>query len=150
MIDPGRARGHDPRNVAIGNEDAIQDRVVAPRCAHAEDVPRLLDAIALGLPRHERVDDFRLRRIGRVHAVETKVRPHGRQAAERLRGHAYAVTPLQYAEEPGRALIGQDDARPVGGSLKIRRPAHPGASAPDIPGSVGSRSIRHRRPPRHA
>ena len=83
-VDPGRSGGHHPGDVSIGNHGAFEDRVVAARGAHAEHIPRLLDSVALRLARHERVHDFRLRRIARVHPVDAQIRPDRAQAPERL------------------------------------------------------------------
>src|SRR2546430_3668949 len=42
-VDAGGARRDDARDVFVGDERALEDRVVAARRAHAEHVPRLLD-----------------------------------------------------------------------------------------------------------
>src|SRR5262249_24455777 len=73
-----------PGDVAIRHEGAVENRVVTPGRAHAERVPRLLDRVALGLTRQERVDDLRSFGIGRVHRVNPEARPYGRKAAEDL------------------------------------------------------------------
>ena len=40
--------GNDTRDVLVGDERAVDDRVVAARRPHAERVPRLVDDVALG------------------------------------------------------------------------------------------------------
>ena len=49
MPAPAKPAGHTQRDVRVGDEGAVEDRVVALCRAHAEDVPRLLDAIPLGV-----------------------------------------------------------------------------------------------------
>ena len=83
-VGAGRACRHDARDVLVRDERAVEQGVVAARGAHAEDVPRFLDRVALRVARHEGVHDFRCRRIARVHAVHAEARPDGRQAAKCL------------------------------------------------------------------
>ena len=52
--------------------------------AHAEHVPGVLDAVALGRPGHERVNDLGRGRVAGVQAVQAEEGPHGREAAEEL------------------------------------------------------------------
>jgi len=84
VIDTCRACRHDPRDVAIGDEYAVQDRVVTPRRAHAQGIPGLLHPVAFGVARHERVHDCRLGWVGHIHAVEAEIRPDWGEASERL------------------------------------------------------------------
>ena len=76
-------RAHE-RDVLVGDEGVVEDRVVALGRAHAEHVPRLLDVVALGVARHERVHDLRSGRVARVHRVHAEEGPHRRQRAEDL------------------------------------------------------------------
>ena len=90
-------RRHHPGDVPVGHDRALEHGVVARGGAHPEDVPRVLDAIALGAPGHEGVDDLRSRGVARVHAVEAEEGPHRGQASEVLvPGEAVAtVDPLR-------------------------------------------------------
>src|SRR5262249_49540984 len=115
-------------DVAIGDEDTLEDRVVAARRAHAEDVPRLLDAIALRFARHERVDDLRLGRIGQVDAVNPEIRPDRGQTAERF-------PPGEPPAPPASALWPARRSGPPSPP-----PAGPAAKPPPRPASLSSHS----------
>ena len=80
----GEAGRTDEGDAVVRDEGALEDRVVALGGAHAERVPGLLDAVAGGVARQEGVDDARVLRVARVHAVEAEVGPDGREAAEDL------------------------------------------------------------------
>src|SRR5205807_9146892 len=84
LIDASGAGGHDASDQAIGNERAVENRVVAARGAHTEDVPRFDDREAVAFSRKKSVNDFRFLRIAGVHPVQTEVGPDGSEAAERF------------------------------------------------------------------
>ena len=68
-VDAGGAGRNDGRDVLVGHERAVEDRVVAARRAHAQHVPGVLDGVAAGRARHERMDDFRRVRIAGIQTV---------------------------------------------------------------------------------
>src|SRR3979411_1068569 len=84
MIEASRASRHNARHIAVRHKDTIQNRVLAPRGAHAEHIPRLFNAIALGAPRHERMHDLRCVGIARIHAVKAEIGPYRRETSEGL------------------------------------------------------------------
>jgi hypothetical protein len=71
-------------NVAVRDEDAFEDGVVAAGGAHAEGVPGLLDAVALGVAWHEGVDDGRVGRVAVVLGMQAEPGPDRPEAAEHL------------------------------------------------------------------
>ena len=76
-IGAGEAGGHDARDVLVGDERALEDRVVAARRRACPSVSHVSTIdVALGVARHERVDDLRVGRIGRVHARGCPSRVH--------------------------------------------------------------------------
>jgi hypothetical protein len=118
----GEARGADQADPLVGDDGAVQDRVVALGRAHAEHVPGRLDAVPMSVSGQEAVDDPRVVRVAGVHAVHAEVGPHRRQAAEHLVAgeHPAAVDPLgagvgqeQRGVVAGLAVAGGEDvARP--------------------------------------
>ena len=97
----GQSGRHHPGHVRVGDEGALDDRVVAARGPHAERVPRLDDAVALGLAGQEGVDDLGVRRVswcpwrgGRAGSTpgSGSRRSCGRRSGSRRRlGSAWAV-----------------------------------------------------------
>ena len=81
-----QAGRHHPGDVRIGDDRSLDDRVVAAGRPHAEGVPGLDDAVAVGVPGQEGVDDLGVRRVARVHGVDTETGPHRGQRSEDLVG----------------------------------------------------------------
>src|SRR5262249_42228567 len=99
------------------------------------------DPVALGVARHERVNDFRFGWIGRVHSMNAKVRPDRRQASERLPAAEPVATFDAFG--PGRreqyrdviSALGMAGRKYVTGGSGFEQPALRGvAGAPEIRG----------------
>src|SRR5439155_26605977 len=71
-------------DVAVGDERALEDGVVAAGSTHAERVPGLFDGVVGGVARDERVDDLRAGGVVGIHCVRTHSRPYRGQATEHL------------------------------------------------------------------
>src|SRR5208282_293786 len=78
---PGR---NDTRNVSVWNESALQNRVIAARGAHAENVPGFLNDVAAAVARHKYVNDLRMAGVTGIHSMHAETRPDRRQAAKLL------------------------------------------------------------------
>src|SRR5207249_1490760 len=61
-----------------------QNGVVATSGAHTQYIPGLLDCVSCCVAGHECMHDLWLVRVARVHAMQAKAGPDGRQAAEML------------------------------------------------------------------
>src|SRR5262249_15810927 len=83
-VHAGGSRRDDSRDAGVGDESALENRVVTLRRAHAEHVPGPLDPVAFGVPSEKAVHDLGRLGIARVHSMEAKMGPHRREASERL------------------------------------------------------------------
>jgi len=84
LVDATRAWRHHPSNVLVGDEGAVEDRIVTAGSAHAQGAPRLGDGVTLRGTQQKCVHDFRRGRITCVHAMDAEECPDGRETAEEL------------------------------------------------------------------
>jgi len=101
LVDATRAWRHHPSNVLVGDEGAVEDRIVTAGSAHAQGAPRLGDGVTLRGTQQKCVHDFRRGRITCVHAMDAEECPDWRETAEELVA-IKTVTPVHALGARGR------------------------------------------------